>query len=72
MKNKKVCNICKSKMKKGIVLVNTMLYFDDFGNDAGQRGTTGSRLGKAYITKCYKCTKCGHSYIPNNYKKPKK
>lgn len=55
------CNKCKSDMKPSKALMNTLVSFNDFGNDAGSRGTTLSRNGKAVLIDCYKCITCGRS-----------
>ena len=49
-------------MKEGVALENTLISSDDFGNDAGTRGTTQSRIGPAKIIKVYKCSTCGQSF----------
>lgn len=59
-------NTCKKCV--GVALpskgfVNQLVSYSDFGNDAGDRGTTQSRSGKATLQDCMKCTSCGHSWI---------
>lgn len=56
------CFVCGGLMKDGESLDNTYLSFDDFGNDAGQRGTTQSKCGHPIIKQVRKCTNCGHSH----------
>lgn len=58
-----ICNKCGKLAKASKVLINKLIGFDDFGNDAGQRGTTMSRRGKAKLHSCMKCSNCGHSWI---------
>jgi len=41
---------------------NTRVSFDDFGGDAGQRGTTEVRVGPAVQVQVRKCIECGHSH----------
>ena len=63
MNNKEVrCFKCGGIMKEGVALENTLISSDDFGNDAGTRGTTQSRIGPAKIIKVYKCSTCGQSF----------
>ena len=61
-------NIFKCKCggigKHSKALLNTLVSFSDFGNDAGKRGTTQSRVGKAKMVDCIKCQTCGHSWVP--------
>jgi hypothetical protein len=59
---KNICNKCNSK--PSMALVNTLVSFDDFGNDAGKRGSTQSRVGVAKLVNVQKCVNCGHSWIP--------
>jgi len=49
-------------MQDGEALDNTYVYYDDFGGDAGQPGTTGSKQGPAKIIQVRKCQTCGHSH----------
>lgn len=56
------CYECGGLMQDGIALVNTSVSFDDFGGDAGTRGSTQSRVGKAVEVTVRKCTVCGHSH----------
>lgn len=58
------CRRCGGLLQDSKALVNTLVSFDDFGNDAGQRGTTQSRIGIARLVSCKKCTECGHSFVP--------
>lgn len=58
------CN-CGGQGKPSKALLNTLVPFNDFGNDAGQRGTTQSRQGTAQLVDCLKCDKCGHSWVPS-------
>ncbi len=59
------CRRCNSECKPSKGLLNQLVSFNDFDNDAGSRGTTQSRVGKAILVDCYKCINCGHSFIPN-------
>ena len=61
---KKTCKICGGKGKSSKALDNQYTASDDFGNDAGQPGTTMSKNGKAVLITCVKCSDCGHSWIP--------
>lgn len=56
------CFKCGGLMKDGEALENTWVSFDDFGNDAGQPGTTMSKIGHPVMKKVRKCTSCGHSH----------
>lgn len=56
------CFECGGLMKDGVAFDNTWISSDDFGNDAGQRGTTMSKIGPAKQIKVRKCTVCGHSH----------
>lgn len=56
------CFVCGGLMKDGVAFDNTWVSSDDFGNDAGQRGTTMSKIGSAKQIKVRKCTSCGHSH----------
>lgn len=56
------CFVCGGLMKDSTAFLNDSVSFDDFGNDAGQQGTTQSRVGKAKQIKVRKCTSCGHSH----------
>lgn len=56
------CFVCGGLMMDGQALDNTWVYYDDFGGDAGQYGTTCSKLGQPVIKKVRKCTSCGHSH----------
>ena len=58
------CRECGGEVKDSKVLVNTLVSFADFGGDAGKRGTTQSRVGKAKLHDGKKCVDCGHSFIP--------
>lgn len=57
------CRECGGETKDSKVLVNSLVSFNDFGGDAGKRGTTQSRVGTAKLQNCKKCVDCGHSYI---------
>ena len=59
---KNTCFKCGGSMKPSKALVNTIVSFDDFGNDAGQSGTTLSPVGKPKLINVNKCSCCGHSY----------
>lgn len=57
------CFVCGGLMKDdAIAYQNTLVSFNDFGNDAGQIGTTQSRCGKAALKVVRKCSSCGHSH----------
>lgn len=56
------CFECGGLMKDSTAFQNTNVSFDDFGNDAGLRGTTQSRVGQAQQINVRKCTSCGHSH----------
>lgn len=56
------CFICGGLMTDGKALDNTLVSSDDFGNDAGQRGTTVSKVGQPVIKQVRKCISCGHSH----------
>lgn len=56
------CFECGGLMKDGEALDNTYVSFDDFGNDAGQHGTTQSKMGHPIIKQVRKCISCGHSH----------
>ncbi len=55
------CQKCKITMVKSKALQNKIVYSNDFGSDAGQKGTTGSRTGKANLIDVMKCPQCGYS-----------
>lgn len=57
------CFKCGTIAVNSKALNNTILSFNDFGNDAGKRGTTQSRVGKAQLIDCKKCPSCGHSWV---------
>lgn len=61
MKNK--CKKCGGECKKSKALLNSLVSSNDFGNDAGERGTTVSRIGRPKLVECLKCVNCGHSFI---------
>ena len=63
------CKKCGGKCHPSKALNNTMVYYDDFGGDAGGRGTTGSRSGKPKMVECLKCEDCGHSFVPEKEQK---
>ena len=56
------CRKCGGTMQTGVCLVNQYVSFDDFGNDAGGKGTTARAVGPAILIKVKKCTRCGHSH----------
>lgn len=56
------CFECGGLMEDSAAYINTIVSFDDFGNDAGERGTTVSRCGPVKIIKVRKCSACGHSH----------
>ena len=59
-----ICKECGCIGKPSKALLNQLVSFDDFGNDAGKRETTQSRHGEAKEVDCLKCPNCGHSWIP--------
>lgn len=56
------CFVCGGQMYNSTALQNSLVSFDDFGNDAGQRGSTQSRVGDAIQINVRKCINCGHSH----------
>ena len=56
------CFVCGGLMQDGEALDNTYVYSDDFDNDAGQYGTTCSKIGQPIIKQVRKCNSCGHSH----------
>lgn len=68
-KETSVCRECGTIGKPSKAMLNELVSFDDFGNDAGKRGTTQSRVGKAQLVNCTKCPNCGHSWIPEKSNK---
>lgn len=56
------CFVCGGLMQDGIAFDNTHVSFDDFGGDAGEKGTTQSKCGNAKLLTVRKCTVCGHSH----------
>lgn len=58
-----ICKKCGGNCKSSKALNNTLISFNDFGNDAGSRGTTMSRVGKSKLIDCLKCESCGHSFV---------
>lgn len=56
------CFKCGGSMKPSKAFINEMVSSNDFGNDAGQRGTTLSPVGKPKLINVNKCSCCGHSY----------
>ena len=61
---KEICCKCGGNIQEGQALDNTWVGSDDFGGDAGQPGTTMSKIGTPVLVKCMKCKSCGHSYRP--------
>lgn len=59
---KNTCFVCGGLMQDGIAYQNTLVSSDDFGNNAGSRGTTQSYSGPAIQVKVRKCPQCGHSH----------
>ncbi len=59
------CRRCNSKCKPSKALLNQLISLGDDLFEAGDVGSTQSRSGKAILVDCYKCVKCGHSFIPN-------
>lgn len=60
-----ICRVCGDTSKPSTGLLNGLVSFNDFGNDAGLRGSTQSRVGEAKLVEVNKCPSCGHSWIPN-------
>lgn len=56
------CFVCGGLMTNGQALDNTWVGFDDFGGDAGQVGTTISKIGPPIMKNVRKCSSCGHSH----------
>jgi len=59
------CIKCNSKCLPSKAYNNTLVSSNDFGNDANNRGITQSRIGRAVLVDCMKCTNCGHSFVPS-------
>lgn len=59
---KNTCFKCGGLMINSTGFQNRLVFFDDFGNDKGQRGSTGSYCGPAEQKKVRKCNACGHSH----------
>lgn len=57
-----LCFVCGGIMQDSTAFQNQLVSFDDFGDDAGQKGTTQSRVGTAKQVIVRKCTDCGHSH----------
>jgi hypothetical protein len=57
------CYECGGLMQDSTAFVNQLVSFDDFGNDAGERGTTQSFTGKPVKVAVRKCNWCGHSHM---------
>lgn len=57
------CKKCNSNCKSSKALLNTIVTFDDFSDDAGKRGSTQSRVGVPEMVDCMKCENCGHSFV---------
>lgn len=56
------CFVCGGLMQNGQALDNTWVYFDDFGNDVRQYGTTCSKIGTPVMKRVRKCSSCGHTH----------
>lgn len=56
------CFVCGGIMKDSTAFQNSNVSFTDFGDDAGSKGTTQSKVGPAQQIKVRKCTACGHSH----------
>lgn len=56
------CFICGGLMQDSTALQNSLVSFDDFGNDAGKPGSTQSFSGPAKQITVRKCSQCGHSH----------
>lgn len=63
--NNDVCRECGGKCIESKAFENTYVAMNDFGNDAGEDGSTMSKIGEAELINCYKCTDCGHSFTVN-------
>jgi len=57
------CWKCHVPLVYGVALVNETVCFDDFGGDAGSRGSTCSNAGSAKLVECIKCPSCGVSFL---------
>lgn len=63
------CRRCNSECKPSKALLNQLVSSGDDLFEAGSRGSTMSRSGKAILVDCYKCVNCGHSFIYTKYTK---
>lgn len=61
------CKKCGGHCKPAKAYKNKLVESLDFRDSRfGDRGNTLSRRGRAELVYCMKCTKCGHSFIPDN------
>ena len=61
----KKCKKCGAQAILSKGYGNAYISHNDFGNDAGNRGTTQTKVtGK--VVDCLKCSGCGHSWVPEN------
>ena len=56
------CFVCGGLMTNSTAFQNTLVSFNDFGNDSESRGTTQSRVGTPKQINVRKCSECGHSH----------
>ena len=65
---------CGGEMRLGKAFYNDgVICFDDFGGDAGERGSTCcADHSKASLVDVFKCVKCGHSVLANKESAPTK
>lgn len=56
------CFVCGGLMQDSTAIKNSLISFNDFGDDAGLRGTTQSRVGSSKMINVRKCVNCGHSH----------
>lgn len=56
------CFECGGLMKDSTALQNSLVSFDDFGQDGKEKGATQSRVGTPNIINVRKCIACGHSH----------
>ena len=56
------CFVCGGLMEDSTAYDNSWVSHNDFGNDAGETGSTMSKSGPARMIKVRKCIACGHSH----------
>jgi DNA-directed RNA polymerase subunit M/transcription elongation factor TFIIS len=56
------CKKCDREMKLSQAFQNKLVSHNDYGDDAGNRGTTQSHIGEAVLVTVLKCEDCGHSF----------